>query len=64
MATVTVNVALKPEILDLLGLAVSGTLDRLGPSGFIDVHQGKQFVFTVNGETDASKRAEIEKISK
>lgn len=63
MATVVVNVALKPEILDPQGRAVLGALGRLGLSGVDDVRQGKQFVITVDGEVDASKLAEIEKIA-
>lgn len=63
MATVVINVALKPEILDPQGRAVLGALGRLGLSGVADVRQGKQFVITVDGEVDAAKRAEIEKIA-
>jgi phosphoribosylformylglycinamidine synthase len=63
VATVVVNVALKPEILDPQGRAVSGALGRLGLTGVTDVRQGKQFVLTLDGEVDAAKRAEIEKIA-
>jgi len=63
VVTVVVNVALKPEILDPQGRAVSGALGRLGLTGVTDVRQGKQFVLTVDGEVDAAKRAEIEKIA-
>lgn len=63
MATVVVNVALKPEILDPQGRAVLGALGRLGLSGVADVRQGKQFVITVDGEVDAAERVEIEKIA-
>ena len=63
MATVVVNVALKPEILDPQGRAVLGALGRLGLVGVDDVRQGKQFVITVDGEVDAAKKAEIEKIA-
>ena len=55
--------ALKPEILDPQGRAVSGALGRLGLSGVTDVRQGKQFILTVDGDIDAAKRAEIEKIA-
>lgn len=61
MATVIVNVALKPEILDPQGRAVLGALGRLGISGVVDVRQGKQFVIDVDGDVDAAKKAEIEK---
>jgi phosphoribosylformylglycinamidine synthase len=63
VATVVVNVALKPEILDPQGRAVSGAIGRLGLTGVTDVRQGKQFVLTVDGEVDSAKRAEIEKIA-
>lgn len=63
VATVVVNVALKPEILDPQGRAVLGALGRLGLSGVADVRQGKQFVITVDGEVDAAERVEIEKIA-
>ena len=63
MATVIVNEALKPEILDPQGRAVLGALGRLGLSGVADVRQGKQFVLTIDGEVNAAKRAEIEKIA-
>lgn len=63
MATLVVNVALKPEILDPQGRAVLGALGRLGLSGVADVRQGKQFVITVDGDVDAAKKAEIEKIA-
>jgi phosphoribosylformylglycinamidine synthase len=63
MATVIVNVALKPEILDPQGRAVLGALGRLGLSGVADVRQGKQFVLTIDGEVDTAKQAEIEKIA-
>ena len=63
VATGVVNVALMPEILDPQGRAVSGAPGRLGLSGVTDVRQGKQFVLTFDGEVDAAKRAEIEKIA-
>ena len=63
MATVIVNVALKPEILDPQGRAVLGALGRLGLAGVADVRQGKQFVLTIDGEVDTAKQAEIEKIA-
>ena len=54
MASIVVDVMLKPEILDPQGQAVGGALPRLGFSGFTDVRQGKRFVLTVDGDaTDA-----------
>jgi phosphoribosylformylglycinamidine synthase len=63
VATVVVNVALKPEILDPQGRAVSGALDRLGLIGVADVRQGKQFVLTIDGDVDEAKLAEINEIA-
>jgi phosphoribosylformylglycinamidine synthase len=63
VATVVVNVALKPEILDPQGRAVSGARDRLGLIGVADVRQGKQFVLTIDGDVDEAKLAEINEIA-
>jgi phosphoribosylformylglycinamidine synthase len=63
MATVIVNVALKPEILDPQGRAVLGALGRLGLSGVADVRQGKQFVLNIDGDIDAAKLAQINEIA-
>ena len=43
MATVVVDVMLKPEILDPQGQAVLSALPRLGVSGIRGVRQGKRF---------------------
>ena len=63
MATVVVNVALKPEILDPQGRAVMGALGRLGLTGVADVRQGKQFILSINGEVDDAKLAQINEIA-
>jgi len=63
MAKVTVNVSLKPEILDPQGRAVLGALGRLGLTGVADVRQGKQFVLTVDGEVTDEKLAQINHIA-
>ncbi|MEI6109387.1 MAG: phosphoribosylformylglycinamidine synthase subunit PurS [Actinomycetes bacterium] len=63
MATVVVNVALKPEILDPQGRAVLGALGRLGLTGVADVRQGKQFVLTIDGDVDDAKLAQINEIA-
>jgi phosphoribosylformylglycinamidine synthase len=63
VATVVVNVALKPEILDPQGRAVLGALGRLGLTGVADVRQGKQFVLTIDGEVDDAKLAQINEIA-
>ena len=63
MATVVVNVALKPEILDPQGRAVSSALVRLGLTGLGDVRQGKQFVLTIEGDADDAKFAQLNEIA-
>jgi phosphoribosylformylglycinamidine synthase subunit PurS len=63
VATVVVNVALKPEILDPQGRAVMGALGRLGLTGVADVRQGKQFILSINGEVDDAKLAQINEIA-
>ncbi|CAB4340104.1 MAG: phosphoribosylformylglycinamidine synthase subunit PurS [Actinobacteria bacterium] len=63
MARVIVNVALKSEILDPQGRAVSGALGRMGLDGVIDVRQGKQFVITIDGDVDAKRLKEINAIA-
>lgn len=63
MARVIVDVMLKPEILDPQGRAVSGALARLGIDGVSDVRQGKRFEITLDGEVDADRKAELERIA-
>jgi phosphoribosylformylglycinamidine synthase PurS subunit len=63
VATVVVNVALKPEILDPQGRAVLSALGRLGLSGVTDVRQGKQFVLNIDGDIDEAKLAQIQEIA-
>ena len=63
MARVVVNVALKPEILDLQGRAVQGALSRLGLSGVIDVRQGKQFIIDIDGELAGDRADLLEKLA-
>ena len=63
MATVVVDVALKPEILDPQGRAIVGALGRVGLSGVTDVRQGKQFVLNIEGIIDAAKLAQIHEIA-
>jgi len=63
MARVIVDVMLKPEILDPQGRAVSGALARLGIDGVSDVRQGKRFEITLDGDVDADRRAELERIA-
>jgi phosphoribosylformylglycinamidine synthase len=49
---VTVDVVLKPEILDPQGQAIVGALARLGISGVNDVRQGKHFELDVDDEVE------------
>lgn len=63
MATVLVNVFLKPEILDPQGRAVLGALGRLGLDGVNDVRQGKQFVLTIDGDLTQEKLDQINHIA-
>ena len=62
MATIIVDVMLKPEILDPQGQAVASALPRLGFNFAKSVRQGKRFEIEVDGEPsmDAiNKAAEV-----
>ena len=61
MATIVVEVMLKPEILDPQGQAVASALPRLGFTFAQSVRQGKRFEITVEGEPTAAQLAEVEK---
>ena len=61
MATIIVEVMLKPEILDPQGQAVASALPRLGFTFAQSVRQGKRFEITVAGEPTAAQLAEVEK---
>ena len=63
MTTFTVDVALKPEILDPQGRAILGALGRVGLSDVIDVRQGKQFVLNIDGDINEAKLAQIHEIA-
>ncbi len=60
MATIVVEVMLKPEILDPQGQAVASALPRLGFTFAQSVRQGKRFEISVAGELTAAQLAEIE----
>ena len=60
MATIIVEVMLKPEILDPQGQAVASALPRLGFTFAQSVRQGKRFEITIVGEPTAALLAEIE----
>ncbi|MCX6455657.1 MAG: phosphoribosylformylglycinamidine synthase subunit PurS [Actinobacteria bacterium] len=61
MATIIVEVMLKPEILDPQGQAVASALPRLGFTFAKSVRQGKRFEISMNGDPTPAQLAEIEK---
>ncbi|MEI6041758.1 MAG: phosphoribosylformylglycinamidine synthase subunit PurS [Actinomycetes bacterium] len=61
MATIIVEVMLKPEILDPQGQAVASALPRLGFTFANSVRQGKRFEITMAGDPTPAQLAEIEK---
>ena len=61
MATIVVEVMLKPEILDPQGQAVAAALPRLGFTFATSVRQGKRFEIEVDGTPTAEQLAEVEK---
>ena len=61
MATIVVDVMLKPEILDPQGNAVASAMPRLGFTFATSVRQGKRFEIVVEGEPTAAQLAEVEK---
>jgi phosphoribosylformylglycinamidine synthase len=61
MATIVVDVMLKPEILDPQGNAVASALPRLGFTFATSVRQGKRFEIVVEGEPTPAQLAEVEK---
>ncbi|MDX6257933.1 MAG: phosphoribosylformylglycinamidine synthase subunit PurS [Frankiales bacterium] len=52
MATVIVDVVLKPEILDAQGQAILAALPTLGFPGVASVRQGKHFEIELEGDLD------------
>ena len=60
MATIIVEVMLKPEILDPQGQAVASALPRLGFTFAKSVRQGKRFEITMNGDPTPAQLSEIE----
>jgi phosphoribosylformylglycinamidine synthase subunit PurS len=59
MSRVTVDVVLKPEILDPQGQAIVGALGRLGIEGISDVRQGKHFELEVDDSVDDETVAKL-----
>jgi phosphoribosylformylglycinamidine synthase len=52
MATLIVDVVLKPEILDAQGQAILAALPTLGFPGVASVRQGKHFEIEIEGDLD------------
>jgi len=61
MATIVVEVMLKPEILDPQGQAVAAALPRLGFTFAQGVRQGKRFEITVAGDPTPEQLADIDR---
>jgi len=61
MATIVVEVMLKPEILDPQGQAVASALPRLGFTFAQSVRQGKRFEIEVDGIPTQEQLAEVER---
>ena len=61
MATIVVEVMLKPEILDPQGQAVASALPRLGFNFAQAVRQGKRFEIEVEGLPTSEQLADIER---
>ena len=64
MASVIVEVMLKPEIHDPQGEAVLSASRRLGFGGVTGVRQGKRFELEVDGPADAAALAAIEELAR
>ncbi|HVU73292.1 MAG TPA: phosphoribosylformylglycinamidine synthase subunit PurS [Mycobacteriales bacterium] len=52
MATVVVDVMLKPEILDPQGQAVLGAVQQMGDASISGIRIGKHIELTLDGEID------------
>ena len=64
MATVIVEVMLKPEIHDPQGEAVLSASHRLGFGNVTGVRQGKRFELEIDGPADGAALAVIEELSR
>ena len=63
MATVVVEVVLKPEIHDPQGEAIAGACRRLGFGQVAGVRQGKRFEVELNGPADEEALAQVAKLA-
>lgn len=64
MATVIVDVMLKPEIHDPQGEAVLSASRRLGFGNVTGVRQGKRFELELDGPADGQAIASIEELAR
>ena len=63
MATVVVDVVLKPEIHDPQGEAIAGACRRLGFGQVTGVRQGKRFEVELDGPADAEALAQVARLA-
>ena len=63
MATVVVEVVLKPEIHDPQGEAIAGACRRLGFGQVAGVRQGKRFELELNGPADEEALAQVTRLA-
>jgi phosphoribosylformylglycinamidine synthase len=63
VATVVVDVVLKPEIHDPQGEAIAGACRRLGFGQVVGVRQGKRFEVELAGPADEAALAQITKLA-
>jgi phosphoribosylformylglycinamidine synthase PurS subunit len=63
VATVVVEVVLKPEIHDPQGEAIAGACRRLGFGRVVGVRQGKRFEVELNGPADEEALAQVTKLA-
>jgi len=63
VATVVVDVVLKPEIHDPQGEAIAGACRRLGFGQVAGVRQGKRFEVELDGPADEEALAQVAKLA-
>jgi phosphoribosylformylglycinamidine synthase subunit PurS len=63
VATVIVDVVLKPEILDAQGQAILAALPTLGFEGVTSVRQGKHFEIELEGDLDEATLERVRAIA-
>ena len=63
MATVVVDVMLKPEVHDPQGEAIAGACRRLGFGQVTGIRQGKRFEVELTGPADDETLAQIRRLA-